>query len=124
MHWWKIAKLETFEDRNITNEQILKLQALSAALRYAVRLVYQTARGARKMADTVRNNKTLSSYDSILGLLAKADMCAMDSPLKFGIFCTRAANEIDNRVSELEQEREDFSHSLKKRQDKKLGKDE
>ena len=26
MQWWRLAKLETFEDRNITNEQILKLK--------------------------------------------------------------------------------------------------
>ena len=105
MHWWRLAKIDSFEDRNQINERIVKLRALSETLRYAAKLVHQTQRGARKMVSDIRENKTLDSYESIIDVLAKADLCAMDSPNKFELFCNHAAQVIEDKVSELEDER-------------------
>lgn len=109
MHWWRKAKMETYEDRNHINERIVKLQALVDTLKYAAKLVFQTQRGARKMVDAVRVNKTLDSYESIIDVLAKADKCAMDSPSKFALFCNQAAIVIQDKIAELEEARENFT---------------
>lgn len=109
MHWWRLAKIDSYEDRNNVNERIVKLQALVDTLRYAAKLINQTQRGARKMVAKVRENKTLSSYDSIIDTLAQADKCAMDSPQKFSHFVNQAAKVIEDKISELEEERLNFT---------------
>lgn len=107
-NWWRTAKLETFEDRNVINEQIVKLKALSDTLKYAAKLVFMTARGARKMVAQIRESKTLSSYDSIVHILSQADKTALDAPGKFALFCNHAAKLLSDRVEELEEERKEF----------------
>jgi len=109
MHWWKKAKIDSFEDRNHINERIVKLQTLADVLKYAAKLVHQTQRGARKMVDAIRENKTLASYESIIDVLSKADKCAMDSPSKFSLFCNHAAIIIQEKVAELEEERNKYT---------------
>lgn len=109
MHWWKRAKIDSFEDRNHINERIVKLQAMVDVLKYAAKLVHQTQRGARKMVSDIRESKTLASYDSIIDVLAKADMCAMDAPNKFELFCNHAAKVIEEKVAELEESRRKFT---------------
>lgn len=109
MHWWRFSKIDSYEDRNNVNERIVKLQALVDTLRYAAKLVNQTQRGARKMVQIVRENKTLDSYDSIVDVLAQADKCAMDSPQKFALFVNYAARVIEDKVLELEEERKRFT---------------
>ncbi len=109
MHWWKLSKIDSFEDRNNINERIVKLQALVDVLKYAAKLVFMTQRGAKRMVADVRDNKTLSSYESITDFLTLADRCALDAPDKFALFCNRAAIEIENKVSELEEARVEFT---------------
>lgn len=108
MNWWVFAKIDSYEDRNNTNERIVKLQSLVDTLRYAAKLVNQTQRGARKMVQIIRENKTLASYDSIVDVLSQADKCAMDSPQKFSMFVNYAAHVIEEKIAELEDERLKF----------------
>lgn len=109
MHWWVLAKIDSYEDRNNVNERIVKLQALVDILRYAAKLVNQTQRGARRMVEQIRNNKSLSSYESIIDVLSQADKCAMDSPKKFSLFVNHAAKVIEEKIAELEEERVRFT---------------
>lgn len=109
MHWWRLAKIDSFEDRNHINERIVKLESLADTLRYAAKLIHQTQRGARKMVSMVKENKTLSVYESILDVLDAADRCAMDSPNKFALFCNHAAKVIEDKIVELEEAREEFT---------------
>jgi len=109
MNWWKKAKIETLEDRNHINERIMKLEVLSEVLRYAAKLVFQTARGARKMVQDIAKNKTVDPYEDIKLSLAAADKCAMDSPKKFALFCNEAASIIAGKISDLEDMRSEFT---------------
>lgn len=109
MNWWRLAKIDSYEDRNHVNERIVKLQALCDILRYAAKLVNQTQRGARRMVEQIRNNKSLASYESIIDVLSQADKCAMDSPQKFSLFVNHAAKVIEEKIAELEEERIKFT---------------
>jgi hypothetical protein len=60
------------------------------------------------MVQIIRENKSLSSYDSIVDVLSQADKCAMDSPQKFTLFVNYAAKVIEEKIAELEEEREKF----------------
>jgi hypothetical protein len=109
MGWWTQAKIDTFEDRNNVNERILKLEALVDVLRYAAKLVYQTARGARKMVADVADNKSIDSYEEVKMTLAAADKCAIDSPNKFSLFCNHAAKILEGKKTNLEDMRTEFT---------------
>jgi hypothetical protein len=114
--WWSSAKLENFEDRNITNNKIRELTSLSELLRYASKLIYQTARGARAMVSQIARSKVLSSYPAVTELLEQADRVAIDSPLKFADMCKNAASMIAENVVDLEHERDTFTgNTLHKR---------
>jgi hypothetical protein len=109
MGWWRRAKLENFEDRNRLNETSKKLISLAETLKYAAKLIYQTARGARAMVGQVAQNKVLTSFPDVVEMLDEADKVAIDSPQKFAEICKVAATELYNRVSELDEKREMFT---------------
>ena len=104
-----MAKIDTFEDRNQVNAKIRILIALAETLRYASKLIYQTARGARAMVAEVATNKTLSSFPEIINLLESADRVALDDPMGFGGICKQVATELYSEVADLEEEREAFT---------------
>lgn len=112
MSWWKECQIENNEDRNAQNSRIRKLRALSELLKYAAKLIYQTARGARALAGEIADHKTISSFPEIIDILSEADRIAIDSPQKFSWLCHRAAEIMDVKAVELEEEREDFVNGL------------
>jgi hypothetical protein len=117
--WYKLSqkifdpdnffKIDNFKDRNLINEQIRSLNNIAETIKYCSKLVYQTQRGARSVANKIRNNKKISSFPTIVDLLEQADKIAMDSPAKFAALCESAANEIYIRVKKLTKLRQDFS---------------
>lgn len=109
MNWWKLARIENFDDRNDVNLRIKKLIALAELLKYCAKLVYQTQRGAKALASNVASNKTLSSFPEVLDILTKADKVAMDNPQTFGDYCKEAAKILDEKRVDLEDEREEFT---------------
>jgi hypothetical protein len=109
MGWWRRAKIENFEDRNAVNATIRRLVAFAETLKYASKLIFQTARGARAMVSEVTANKVLSSFPDVVRMLEEADKIALDDPRKFADICKDAARELYNRVSELETERSEFT---------------
>lgn len=124
MSWWTSAKLTDFEDRNITNDTIRELTALSELLKYAAKLIFQTARGARAMVMQISKNKVLSSYPGVKDILAKADRIAIDSPRKFAEHCKSAAERLLREVADLEDERESFTRDTLPNRLKGLPQDE
>ena len=108
MSWWTRANLVTHDDRNRLNATVRKLVALAETLKYASKLIYQTARGARAMVGEVTANKTMTSFPEIKELLEEADKVALDSPQKFADLCKQAAQDLYIKVSELEDARHKF----------------
>lgn len=126
--WWKRAQFEfgdisDFSDRNDQNERIRKLEEFSERLIYASKLVYQTSRGAREVVSSIRTSKTLSSFPSVIDVLSKADVVAMDSPVKFRELCLAAAEAIRQRIVILKTKREDFSENTMSEKLKNLFRD-
>lgn len=109
MNWWKIAKLNTYEDRNHINERIVKLETLANAIQKASLLIYQTQRGARRMIANIRDNKTLDVYEDIKNILSLADRLALDRPHEFKYLCFDAVKLLKNKIVELKEERLDFT---------------
>ncbi len=103
-----LADIQNFEERNLANAKIRNLESISKTLRYIAKLVYQTGRGAKGMASEILINKRLSSYPVIQDKLSEAIRKALDSPKDFGILCNMAANDIDIRVADLVEQREEF----------------
>ena len=120
MSWWKESQIENFDDRNSANTRIRKLIALSELLKYAAKLIYQTARGARALASEIADNKTLSSFPDVTDILIEADKIAIDSPQKFAILCHHAAEMLDARAQELEDERHAWTEEGKQQRVKGL----
>ena len=110
MSWWTRAKIENYEDRNQVNATIHTLITFADTLKYAAKLIFQTARGARKMIAELSSNKTLSSFPEVVDLLDEADKIALDDPRKFADICKQAAIEIKNKIADLEEERTEFTH--------------
>lgn len=102
--------IKNFDDRNLVNAKIHHLEEISDMLRYVSKLVYQTARGAKGMLKEILGNKRLSSYPAIQSKLTEAVRKALDSPQAFAVLCHQAANDIDFRVADLKEAREDFVH--------------
>lgn len=102
-------KIENFKDRNLVNEQIKSLEVIANTLDYCSKLVYQTQRGARSVANKIKDNKKISSFPPVIELLAQADKVAMDSPAKFAELCIKAAKELDKRITKLVELRKGFS---------------
>ncbi len=102
-------KIENFKDRNLINSQIKALESIAGTLEYCSRLVHQTQRGARSVANQIRENKKISSFPPVVELLQQADKVAMDSPNKFAELCKQAAHELDLRIKRLIELRSDFS---------------
>jgi hypothetical protein len=109
MSWWTRAKIENFEDRNAVNATIRRLITFAETLKYASKLIYQTARGARAMVSEIASNKVLSSFPDVVNKLDEAHKVALDDPRKFADICKDAATELYNRVSDLEDERTQFT---------------
>lgn len=102
-------KIENFQDRNLVNFQIKSLEAMANTLDYCARLVYQTQRGARSVANQIKDNKKISSFPTVIDLLSQADKVAMDSPVKFAELCKKASFELNKRIKRLFELRKDFS---------------
>jgi hypothetical protein len=109
MGWWNEAKLNTFDDRNRINTTIQKLVSVAETLKYAAKLIYQTARGARAMVKQIANSKVLSSFPDVVEVLETADRIALDSPKDFADYCHMAAEKLDERIVDLEEERKTFT---------------
>jgi len=105
----KSFKIEDFKDRNLVNSQIKALEAMANTLDYCARLVYQTQRGARSVANQIKENKKISSFPVVIDFLVQADKVAMDSPIKFAELCKKAAFELDKRITNLIKLRKEFS---------------
>ena len=103
-------KIENFTDRNIANAQIKYLESMANTLDYCARLVYQTQRGARNVANQIKDNKKISSFPPVIELLTQADKVALDSPGKFAELCKKAAYELDKRIGRLKELRKEFSN--------------
>jgi len=85
---------------------------LAELLRYASKLIYQTARGARALAGDIATNKVVSSFPEVKEMLTLADECAMDSPMKFSDLCKSAAKLLEEQVVDVEDDRHDYVESL------------
>jgi hypothetical protein len=114
MNWFKVATIMSDDDRNHANARIRKMIALSELLRYAAKLIYQTARGARALAAEVGSNKTISSFPQIVDILTEADQLAMDSPRKFADLCKQAAQLLEEAVVDIEDDRHAYVEGLGK----------
>jgi hypothetical protein len=112
VNWYKTSKIENNEDRNQMNALIHKLEGFSESLKYTAKLVFMTARGAKKMAYSIAQSKTLSSFPVIRDVLEQADRVALDSPNKFAIFCKEAAARIDKEVVDIKKQRSDYVNNI------------
>lgn len=109
MSWWKKSDIENFEDRNIVNDKIDKLISLMELLNISSKMIYQTARGTKKMVSQIRRNKVLTSYPQINDILLKADRIALDNPHKFSMYCKEVVLKINDIIASLEHERKKFT---------------
>lgn len=114
MNWYKKAQAEFamdgFDDRNILNEKINRLEGIAAMLSYASRLVFQTQRGARLLVQQAMSEKCLSSYPIIIETLGKAYDFALDSPYKFSDYCLISMDEIVTRAKNLKKQRKEWTN--------------
>ena len=103
-NWYKIAK--NFEERNFLNHEIDSLTSIQNIIRKASKIIIQNASMSKRIINTILNEKILSSFPSIKKVLSDAESVALDSPLKFQVFCQNSMDEIENILSELKDKRD------------------
>ncbi len=109
MSWYKVSQeLQNFNDRNILNNKIIRLEKISNTLLYTAKLIYQTQRGARKIVSSIITDKTLSSFPEIINNLKEAEKIALDSPVKFADYCKIASEHINKRINKFIKDRKSF----------------
>lgn len=120
MTWYKEAQAEfsisDFSDRNRLNAKIEHLKDLSALISYASSIAFQTQQEPMNIIGSVINDKSLSSYPSVLDKLNVAYSRCKDNPSHFQELCLQAMDEIVIKIANLEKQREEWSNgnSVKK----------
>lgn len=103
-NWYKIAK--NFEERNFLNHKIDSLTSIQNIIRKASKTIIQNASMSKKIINTILGEKILSSFPIIKKILSEAESVALDSPLKFQVFCQEAIDNIENILSDLKEKRD------------------
>ena len=117
MVWYKLAKLDTFIDRNRLNERIKSFKILAQKLKYIQKYVFQNAPDAKKFVDDLAKDKRISSFPSIVQKLLKASEVALDNYKTFASICQEIMDDIVREVSKMEKERNSFVKKVKEQKD-------
>ena len=108
MNWHKIAKLETFLDRNALNKRIREFKEMVQVLNYLQRYVFQNAKQTREILCKMRDDKKMSSFPHIKEVLNSASKIALDNYQKCSELCFYASEDLREKVEEMVKERNDF----------------
>jgi Asp-tRNA(Asn)/Glu-tRNA(Gln) amidotransferase B subunit len=111
MNWYRLAKLETFEDRNLVNAKIDDLKKITVALDKLAKLVFQSGTVARQMLRDVLETKRLSNFPDIEKIVVEAEDKSLDSPHTVSELCKTAIGQIVLRVKKLERQRKEFIYN-------------
>ncbi len=113
MNWYKISK--DFSDRNTINHKIMYLEYIKDILTNSAKLVFQSAKNAKKNSTDIISSKKISSYPTLENIIFEMEEIAYDNPYKYASLCSEAIKIININLSSLKEEREDFTENKKKR---------
>ena len=109
MNWYKVSQqIHDFQDRTQVNERIRALEKIADMIAYAGKLVFQTARGSRKVIDQIIDNKKMSSFEEVQEMLRQASELALDNPFKCANICSTASKKLLYKIKGLENNRRKF----------------
>ena len=108
MDWYKIAKLETYLDRNRLNSRIRSFKQVAKQLKYLQKYVYQNAPHAKKFVENLASTKEMSSFPKIREKLLRAGNTALDNYKIFAQLCMECQDDIVKLITEMENERNTF----------------
>jgi len=114
MNWYinKIAfESSKFKDRNILNHKISTLEEIKVGLVRSAEVIFQDKVAARNFNTNFMDNKVLSSFPEIRGILLEADRICLDNPWKFADLCSAAVIKLSGMIQTLQQEREAFGQN-------------
>jgi len=104
MNWYKVAQSD-FADRNIINEKIDTLKAVTVTLDKLAKLAFHTQTGTKEVLGEILATKHLTTYPVIQQKIEAAIKACMDSPHRVNALCKEAIGEIVKRVAKLQTQR-------------------
>ena len=115
MNWFKIAK--NFSERNNINDKIKYLTELSKNLQKMSKRIFQNATLIKSSTSDILYSKKITSYPFLKDILAEANNIALDSPWAYEKLCKEAIARIENKISELKQQREKITRNNQEKND-------
>ena len=115
--WYKIAKLDTFLDRNRLNERIKSFKILARKLKYLQKYVFQNAPHAKTFVEGLAKDKRMSSFPHIVQKLLKASEVALDNYKTFSNICLDIMDDVVKEVGKMEKQRNEFVKKVKEDKD-------
>jgi hypothetical protein len=108
MTWYKMAKLETYDDRNRLNSRIRLFKKMAEQLDYLQKYVFQNAPHAKAFVENLAQSKEISSFPEIKDKLLRAANTALDNYKMFAQLCADCQDMIVKKVIEMEKQRDGF----------------
>jgi len=117
MNWLKLAKIDTFEDRNHLNERIRIFKKIASQLKYLQEYVFQNAPHAKAFVENLAKSKEMSSFPEIKEKLLIAANTALDNYKTFAEICLQCMDMVVKKTQEMIKERDTFRGSPVKYKD-------